>query len=388
MPKFVFEAMRRASAWLVVATCAAALSGCAAAPEIPYTRLVAACTDTMPADVGSDGVFVITSSLPDCRDGSNTVLTSRRADAVRYAVAHLGDGKPGQEIAQIGLSDPKGWWKALASRAAASDGKVLVYFHGYRNSADDAIRRAVEIRKATKFAGPVVVFVWPSYNRLAKYTWDEANNEWTRYYAEYALSYLASVSTHVISISHSMGNRIALDAITTLDRTRPDLAAHVQTVVMASPDVDRGVFERDLPRLLQAHDRHVTVYVSEHDRALQASWAVHGLAQAGDGSCDWGGRRRHAERDAHCYPILASHPGLTIVDTTIVSVGSGHGDFIESKAGAADLCWVIHNRRPPHGRVPTSYDYVWVLDPAAHMGERNEDVPTAGGSGPLSSAPC
>lgn len=368
----------RALAQAGLAAFALALSGCASAPEIPYTRLVSGCTDPAPVAEGNDGVFVITSSMPDCRDGRNTVLTERRADVVRYAVARMAaGGKPGHAKAQIDLTNAQGWWKALAARVAASDGKVMVYFHGYRNSADDAVRRAAEIRTATRFAGPVVVFVWPSYNRLARYTWDEANNEWTRYYAEYALAYLASISTHVVSVSHSMGNRIALDAIITLDRTHPDLAGRVQTVVMASPDVDRGVFERDLPRLLEAHARKVTVYVSEHDRALQVSWAVHGLAQAGDGSCRRAGARRHAEDEAHCYPIFASHPGLAIVDTTMVSVNNGHADFIESKPGAADLCWAVHGLPPPTGRVPTSYDYVWVLDPAARApaGAKSDRLP-------------
>lgn len=301
--------------------------------------------------VSGDEIFLITSRLPDCHDPSGITLTrqrgyaddgvpgSDRPDPVRFGYARgAGGAKP-----TILLSDAAAWRDTLKASVERSGGAgALIFFHGYNNAPEDTLRRAAMIRQKTHFKGPVIAFLWPSQASLLKYTWDEANDEWTRYYAARDLAQIVSIAPKVTIIAHSMGNRVAGDAIAALDRNNPVLAMRIKTIVLASPDVDRDMFLRDFPDLLKVEGRRITVYASAHDKALHLSAGVHGNRQAGDLSCKFSYSTTTTARRSRCYPHLPNAVGMTIVDTTAVSTGNGHADFIESPAGAADLCRVIN----------------------------------------------
>src|SRR3546814_1310584 len=110
---------------------------------------------------------------------------------------------------------------------------------------------------------------------------------------------------------------------------------NISNIILASPDIDRETFERDisadvLAATKVARARHITAYVSLKDKALAASRAIHGYPRLGSPYCfdsfvadDLKARGLPVRCYAHAIP------GLPIVDTTDVSRGStGHSNFL------------------------------------------------------------
>lgn len=356
-----------------LAFAAASLSGCVTAPP-DYGVMAARCPGLTSAGpiTTTNPIYIVATGLPDCR-GASPVLTVGRGTPmpfgaptpyggpIRYGVATApaaaAKGKAKKAWA-LGLAEEQAWRRRLATDVAASRGKrVLLFVHGFNSAPDEALKRADEVSAAAGFDGPVIAFLWPSQRAVTKYTWDEENERWTQPYLDRLLTELATASDDVVLVAHSMGNRMAIDALRDLQRVSPELAAHIRTVVLASPDVDREIFDRDLARVVIAPGRHVTLYASRLDRALQASWLIHGSPRAGDVNCTY--RLRGGKADArHCYP--AARPGLDVVDTSAVSKGLGHTDFVEAPEGAADLCHVVAGLANPKGRAKGDGAFVLV----------------------------
>jgi esterase/lipase superfamily enzyme len=343
---------------LIAAT--ASLSGCVTAPP-DYSVMAAGCPAmTLPGPITAPRpVYLVTTGLPDCR-GAAPLLTVGRGTPmpfgaptpyggpVRYGLATAPIG-PKAKLPVLGLSGEQAWRQRLAADIAKSPGKrVMLFVHGFNNTPASALSRADDIGAATGFDGPVVAFVWPSQRAVEKYTWDEENNRWTQPYLDSLLTDLARASDNVVLVAHSMGNRIAIDALRDLQRARPELASHVRIVVLASADIDREIFDRDLVSEVVAPGRSTTLYVSRLDRALQGSWVAHGSARVGDANCAYDLWRRGRPDAKRCYP--AAYKGLDVVDTSDVSKGLGHADFVETPEGAADLCHVVAGQPNQKGR--------------------------------------
>ena len=170
---------------------------------------------------------------------------------------------------------------------------------------------------AARFDGPAIAFLWPSQRQLAKYTWDEENARWTQAYFDAVLADLAKLAPELVLVSHSMGNRIAMDGLGRLQATSPELAARVRTVVLASPDVDRELFDRDMAPDIVRDGRRIALFASGHDVPLRSSWAVHGNPRAGDVGCAFRLRRNKPVDTERCYPAPRGAAGaLTVIDGT------------------------------------------------------------------------
>jgi esterase/lipase superfamily enzyme len=192
----------------------------------------------------------------------------------------------------------------------------------------------------------VVALTWPSYASKRKYFWDEANAEWASTQARELVDTLAKRYPRLVLVAHSMGNRLALDAVAHMRGTGS--LPQVERLIMGSPDVDRATLER-LLAAPQGLGLPVTIYASRADQALSASWRAHGHARAGDLST-WVTGQKPAK-------VFTSAQNSEVVDTTSASHSRSrdmlyHSDFISSPEGAADLCRVIFG--VPHGkaRVP------------------------------------
>jgi pimeloyl-ACP methyl ester carboxylesterase len=263
------------------------------------------------------------------------------------------------------LAAEKDWKDALTARLAVSGGRILIFVHGFNNTPAQAVERTALIARKAQFTGPVLAFTWPSRGDTVHYTWDEQNVAWTE---KRLLSLVGDVirlrpDVQIVLVSHSMGNRAALH---TLARLSDSESSHIEQVVLASPDVDRDVFAEELEPLNE-RVRRITVYTSFRDQALKSSWNVHGSARAGDPSCNYDFWRRrhgpgpHPEKERTCYPSLA--PTVRVVDTSGVSTGLGHADFVESDLAAADLCRLLATPplpNPDRARVP-EHDNVFYL---------------------------
>lgn len=311
------------------------------ADTAPYTEK---CIQQPPLPAAS--YLFVTTRLPDCRAPARTV-TEFRADRLMYG-AWSTDG--------LHFYDGADWKQQVRQRIAAPAKAPILYIHGFNNSNLAAITRAAAIQKAT--GREVIALTWPSYDKTLKYFWDESNMAWSMPEARSVFDDLSAMRSDLTIVAHSMGNHLALDMLRRWKLRNPGSPLPVRQLVMAAPDVDRDWFIKDGGRDLGIP---VTLYGSTRDQPLIASWRSHGYARAGDLS-------KWVTGTDNSFPY-DELPEITVVDTSAVSRGLGHADFIETSEGAADLCRTV-NASPPTSDLPgrekvEGHSNSWVLLKAA-----------------------
>jgi pimeloyl-ACP methyl ester carboxylesterase len=378
------------------------LSACAANyGKVPHSTYAAdpRCAVT-PASGGSalgdSALFLVTSRLPDCR--SNLLsLTNFRSEQVRYGRfdrPRRGEGK-GQpkEVVPLNFQDESRWWADLENTMVRGNGRVLVYVHGYRETFASNARDSFQMQRLTGFTGPIIQYSWPSQGKLFGYLIDETNLSWDEQNFRRFLSKLATRdwTKEIILVSHSMGARIVIPAVEFVDRnsSRAD-SSNISNIILASPDVDRQDFERDISEEILSSrrvgkDRRITVYVSGRDKALALSRRLHGYPRLGSPFCfdPFEAKALKARKlPPRCYAgtvragMTAEQSGLTIVDTTDVGGRkSGHSDFLKTAPGCLDFKAVVGGERSRTiGRLPTRLPHVFVLPKRERISEKEEFV--------------
>jgi esterase/lipase superfamily enzyme len=368
-----------------------ALSGCVSAVnygKIPHNVLSADPRCNVKADETISATdkpfFVVTSRLPDCR-ASDLTLTDFRSDDVRYARFAapkdiiVAKGKT-KKITALAFQNDNAWWAGLAEATSARKGRVLLYVHGFRETFDSTSADTAQIARLTGFDGPVISYSWPSQGELLSYAVDETNMYWDENNFRRFLTKLAGQPwvKDVIIVSHSLGARLVLPSVEYVDRTSSNAdSSNISNIILASPDVDRQDFERDIAdEVLSArrvnNDRRITIYASAHDKALALSRTIHGYPRLGSPYCFNPFERAELKSKGlpeRCYAskskydVTPQKSGLTIIDTTDASAGgAGHSDYLKSASACTDFAAVVNgsvDRR--EGRIPTQLSHVFRL---------------------------
>ena len=328
--------------------------------------------------------FIVTSRLPDC-SGTDIRLTNHRSDAVRYArfappqKIKLAKGKE-QIVVPMAFQPEADWWSGLRDAANLRQGRVLLYVHGFREDIDSSSKDAVQIGAMTGFDGPIVQYSWPSQGKLLSYAVDETNMYWDERNFRKFLQKLVKEDwvKEIVIVSHSMGARLVIPALEFVDRNSKSIdSSNISNIILASPDVDRQDFERDIiEEVLSArrvnNDRRITIYASAKDQALGISRSIHGYPRLGSPFCFDPNEARELKAAGHperCFAAKGryteepSKSGLTIIDTTEVSnSSSGHSDYLRSPAACRDFIATIKGQRDGvAGRVPTHLPHVFRL---------------------------
>jgi esterase/lipase superfamily enzyme len=376
--------------WLPIWLAPLVLSACSVAVEygdIPHNQLVdnircnPAQSDAA-ANAGKD-YFAVTSRLPDCL-GENVKLTNQRGDRVRYArFAPPQTVKPAkgdkQIIVPLAFEPEAEWWSGLRDAANLRKGRVLLYVHGYRETFPSTAKDTVQMAALTQFDGPIIQYSWPSQGQLLSYAVDETNMYWDERNFRNFLTKLARAEwvKEIVIVSHSLGARLIIPAVEYVDRTSTNAdSSNISNIILASPDVDREDFERDIAEEVLAlrrvnNDRRITVYASLNDKALAVSRAVHGYPRLGSPYCfnpfeakdlKAKGLPERCFATKTKYETEPSKTGFTIVDTTDASSGgSGHSDYLRSIAVCKDFAAVVNGSRTGEGRQPTQNAHVFKL---------------------------
>jgi len=340
--------------------------------EIPHGDYVAndRCRPgEQPADNWTDKpYFAVTSRLPDCRTAP-VALLSQRSDIIRYgrfgdpAEIEIADTKgkmKKQERIPFALNEDQQWWDDLAAAAKKRDGRVLLYVHGFRETFFTSARDSAQIARLSGLDIPMVHYSWPSQGEFLKYAADETNMYYNERQFRSFLTKLAQQpwTKEIILVAHSLGVRLAVPAIEYVDRNSSNAdSSNISNIILASPDVDRQDFERDIAETVLTmrrvnNDRRITVYVSAKDRALGLSKSFHGYPRLGRPDCfnpfEAASLREQGYLE-RCYAAKTTYDtepeksGLTIVDTTAISRGqSGHSDYLRSALACSDFAAVVN----------------------------------------------
>ena len=380
------------------------LAGCTVAVEygdIPHNVLAEnpRCNPAQndSASVNGKDYFIVTSRLPDCR-GDTIKLTNHRADRVRFGRFSPPEPiKPAkgdkQLVVPVAFQPEDAWWDGLRDAANLRNGRVLLYVHGYRETLQTTARDTVQIGAMSNFGGPIIHYSWPSQGNLLSYAVDETNMYWDQRNFRNFLTKLARTEwvKEIVIVSHSLGARLVTPAVEYVDRTSTNAdSSNISNIILASPDVDREDFERDIAEEVLAarrvnNDRRVTVYASLSDRALAVSRAVHGYPRLGSPYCfspfeakdlKAKGLPQRCFATKTKYQTEPAKTGFTIIDTTDLSGGgAGHSDYLRSLAVCKDFAAVVNGARTTDDRVATAQAHVFTL--RAPVKPTKEDIAAA-----------
>jgi esterase/lipase superfamily enzyme len=206
---------------------------------------------------------------------------------------------------------------------------LLVFVHGYNVSFSDAALRTAQLAHDLRFPGLVMFFSWPSAARARSYWRDEEVAQLSEPVFANLLGQLSSLSfADIYVVAHSMGNRIAGNAIQSLADRGSDLD-RVRALLLAAPDINAEIFRRIVaPKLAKLQRTRTTIYASSSDIALKASKIVHEFPRVGE--TDRG---------------VLTFPGMETVDASAsapMSRSFGHSYVVDSVEVLADIRKILY----------------------------------------------
>lgn len=204
--------------------------------------------------------------------------------------------------------------------------RVLVFVHGFNTRFDAAVFRFAQFAHDTSAELVPVLFSWPSRGRVLDYVYDRESTNFSRSDLAYVLASAAGSSEvdEVVVLAHSMGAWLTMEALRDLALRDGRVPAKITDVVLASPDLDIDVFERQM-RELGPRRPNVTLFVSRNDHALGLSRLIAGQVTR-IGAVD-------VTNPAYVARIEATS-GVTVLDLTALKGGDplNHSKFATSPA--------------------------------------------------------
>ena len=237
-----------------------------------------------------------------------------------------------------------------AASAAEGDRSVLLFIHGFRRSFEIVATEVAAITLETNIGGVPMFFSWPSANSSLGYSADVNSMRWSAADLRETLKFLLareSISkVHVIA--HSLGGDGLLTALEDLSRDDAARVDKLGEIVLASPDVDAGLFRRDYWPALQALGIRVTLYATNNDVPLQASEVVNRYRRLGDAKAE----------------IFIGDGVETIVYSDVVTFMNSHDAVVEITDVQADLHYLLvegrgADERPTVTSVETDRGRYW-----------------------------
>lgn len=201
--------------------------------------------------------------------------------------------------------------------------RVMVFVHGFNNRFEDAVYRFAQIVHDSDADVVPVLFTWPSRGSLFAYGYDRESATYSRNALEELLQGLARDPAvgEVSLLAHSMGNWVALEALTQMAVRNRGIPPKIANVMLASPDVDADVFRTQIAEMKGRRPKF-TLFVSQDDRALAVSRRV------------WGNKDRlgAVDPDVEPYKSEFEKDRITVLNLTKLRTGDklNHGKFAES----------------------------------------------------------
>lgn len=322
---------------LVPLLLAVSLSGCAGRPEGVLIPTAAAAT----AQGERVDMLVATTRLPSDTPGilfsgergaklritdiavSIPPAVNRQVGEVQWPKRLPAD--PSREFATArvtpidGAADARRW---LSDNLPPSK-RVLVFVHGFNNRYEDAVYRFAQIVHDSGSDVAPILFTWPSRASIFDYNYDKESTNYSRDSLEEMLASIAADPEvgEITVMAHSMGSWLTVEALRQMAIRDGRVAAKIENVILASPDLDVDVFGQQYESL--GPDRpDFTLFVSRDDRALQLSRRI-------SGNID---RLGQVDPTVEPYRTEFEAAGISVIDLTALKSGDrlNHGKFAQS----------------------------------------------------------
>ncbi|MCO4250624.1 alpha/beta hydrolase [Pseudarthrobacter raffinosi] len=213
---------------------------------------------------------------------------------------------------------------------------ALVYIHGFNNSFASAAVRAAQLGYDLNFEGLTAFFSWPSRAKVSLRSYLADRNA-----AESAAQHLAVFIETLFEdtdldkvnfVVHSMGNLVVARAIQILSTRSSPHNIEFDVLILAAPDLEPNLFTQ-LAVSYPTISSHSVMYVSDADRALQAS----AFLQKG-------------VRVGYAPPITVL-PGIDTIEVSGLDQSFiGHDYYAESRPLLQDIKSLLDGNRDPKTR--------------------------------------
>ena len=307
-------------------------------------------------------VFFATDRQLSTRGGLGNQFSGRRAVAdLSFGKALVGlhadrrldaDLEDVTAILSVTQIEDEDFVQGTLEQIADSGAPVVIYLHGYNNTFANALRRGAVLNADHAPDAVVIVYSWASEGLTFAYAYDESSSESSATsFKDFMYFVTQKVPPERISIvAHSMGARVLLPYLESLqDRNLNPQGNQFANLVFAASDVsqDRFLSVEERPRVrpvqpLSAYAEEVTVYVSQHDRALKFSFFVHQDERLG----------RATPND------MINDPDITAIDAADidprriyhdVTLINRHSYIFDKPEGVQDLSETLARVPPPRG---------------------------------------
>lgn len=191
--------------------------------------------------------------------------------------------------------------------------RAFVFVHGYSTTFDRAVFRFAQLVHDSDADAVPILFSWPSRGRFLDYKRDLDNASYSR--SDLANLLQAAIDSQsineVVVLAHSMGAWLAVEAIRQVALRRGGVPSKVSSLILASPDLDVGVFRRQVEDMGPKRPK-ITIFSARNDLALRLSQFIsRGDARLGGIDPSQEDYRR----------ALSDLQGVTVLDLSALSSG-------------------------------------------------------------------
>lgn len=246
---------------------------------------------------------------------------------------------------------------AVNAQLARSKRKhVYIYVHGYKVVFENPILIATELWHFLGYDGVMIGYAWPSTPSRWAYIKDtDTSNGYARHFRKF-LEFLAEKTDaeEIHIIAYSNGTRLAARAFEQLalindGKSREEIHARhrLGNLVLVGSDLDRQVFASYLADGALNLPRHISIYMSDKDKALGFSRRLANrerLGQVIDEDTFSPAAKRLLE-EARDYISL-----IDVSDAEGAATGNGHGYFRNSPWAASDILMMLMYDLSPEQR--------------------------------------
>jgi esterase/lipase superfamily enzyme len=249
--------------------------------------------------------------------------------------------------------------EAINAQLAVSKKKhVYIYVHGYKVVFENPVLVSAELWHFLGYDGAFIAYAWPSTPSRFAYIKD---SDTAGGYARNFRLLLESIADNTDAeeihvIGYSNGTRLVLRAMEQLALIHEGESAdeiweqlRLRNVILVGSDLDRGVFGSYMADGILNVSKHLSIYMSPHDKALGVSQFLTRRERLGQ---LWGGKggELHPLARQALIDFRDQISFINVSDAEGSDTGNGHGYFRSSPWASSDVLMTMYYGLTPEQR--------------------------------------
>lgn len=277
-----------------------------------------------------------------------------------------------KELLALKSHEPAKRFAALINNklAISKQKDIFIYVHGYLVVFENPVLVATELWHYLGYEGVFIAYAWPSTPNRWAYLSDAETTTTTAGHFRKLLEYLAEETNaeRIHIIGYSQGTRLVTQTLYNLalmhhDESQQEIhkKLRIGNVILVGSDIDRQAMGTYLADGLLNVPEHLTIYVSEKDKAMKASKVLLKRKRVGE-------MFAQGEMPPSTLEYLSNRPELRIVNVTEAegaASGSGHSYFRSSPWASSDILMTLRYDLSPgdRGLIRSDDSPIWSFPP-------------------------